>query len=943
MAAADLGRHYGVSCCPCGTYRVKRGNVSTVWTVTDLLRSIALRGQHPAVIVSGADGLTVRTSEALGQGSLAFARGLRQKGIGRAEPIALWAPNSPDWIVVALGVMAAGGVLVPIDDLSDDVQVEAALDCSGARSMFTSSRHLVASGQLLLAKGVAATLVDTSADCDGGEAGWLAVRSDTSQDLPTPGAEDPAVLAWTSGTTGSPKGFFLSYRNIGSNVAALCQLGILGRDDRVLLPLPLHHAYPFVVGMLTPLTIGAPIILPADATGPSIMQALRSGDITTIVGVPRLYEAILAAIKARVASRGPVLRWAWRLLMQLAVAVQRYTGLRPGSIWFAPIRRSIAPRLNYLVSGGAPLARETEQQLEALGWTVLTGYGLAETASLFTGNPPSDRRLASAGKPLAAGEIRISGPDDKGVGEIELRGSSITTGYLNNPEANRTSFTPDGWFRTGDLGFVDRDGFLHVTGRSKEILVLGGGKKVNPEELEQFYGSAPQIREIAVLEEQGMLIAFVRPDPARVRDMGTMNLREGIRVVLAEMAQSLPAYQRLSGFALTDQPLPRTRLGKYRRFLLPGLYRQAVAGGLRREAHELGPEDHALLQDPTANAVWTLLQRRYPEEAVDLDVNLGLDLNLDSFSWMELAITLQDRCGVRLTEADIDAVDSIRDLLIRCKDKQRESHERERAAPAEAVDISHWLAPTGPLLSLLGVLLYTINWCVMRGLFRLRVRGTENVPETGAFVIAPNHASYLDPLVVGAALPLSRLRRVYWAGSVTLLFGTRLRRLFSRVAHVFPVDERHPDAAIAAAVQVLGAGHTAVWFSEGWRSPDGKLQRFLPGIGQVLLRAGAIAVPTYIAGTFKAWPRGRRIPKVAPISVVFGRPNGVDTLRTTGTGRTEEERIADALRERVVALGGPLRTADMPVLEEHANVHQQDTEIRPGTWDSRDANRQTER
>ena len=350
-----------------------------------------------------------------------------------------------------------------------------------------------------------------------------------------------------------------------------------------------------------------------------------------------------------------------------------------------------------------------------------------------------------------------------------------------------------------------------------------------------------------------------------------------------------------------------------------------------------------LLQDPTANTIWTLLRERYPQQAVDLDVNISLDLNLDSFGWMELAITLQDRCGVRLTETDIAAVDTIRDLLVRCRDKQREFPEGEPAASDKAVTISQWLTPTGPFLSFLGLVLYAINWCVMRGLFRLRVRGIQGLPSTGALVITPNHASYLDPLVIAAALPLARLRRVYWAGAVTLLFGTWTRRLFSRAAHVFPVDEHRPDAAIAAAVQVLDAGHAAVWFPEAWRSPDGKLQRFLPGIGQVLLRSGAIAVPTYIAGTFKAWPRGRRIPKIVPITVIFGGASGVDSLSTTGTGRTEEERIADALRQRVLALGGSLCAAKTPVLEEHNNTPRQSAEIRPPTWAEPDVSRQTKR
>ena len=810
----------------------------------------------------------------------------------------LWAPNSPEWIVVALGIMAAGGVLVPIDDLWDESQLEAVLVCSGAKSIFTSARHLAAAGNMLRAKGVAVTLVDAPSSSDDGAPGRTA-----REDLPVPDAEDAAILSWTSGTTGTPKGFFLSYRNIGSNVHALCQLHIISQDDRVLLPLPLHHAYPFVVGMLTPLTIGASLVLPADTTGPAITQALRSGDITTVIGVPRLYEAIIGAIEARIGSHARALRFVWWLLMRAAILAQRSIGVRPGIVWFAGIRRKMAPRLRYLVSGGARLATETAEQLEALGWTVLSGYGLAETASLFTGNRPEDRCLASAGKPLADGEIRIAAPDQEGVGDIELRGSSITTGYLNNPEANQTSFTPDGWFRTGDLGFVDRRGFLHVTGRSKEILVLGGGKKVNPEDLERYYAEAPQIREIAVLEQEGRLVALVQPDPARVREMGTMNLREGIRVTLAERAQGLPEYQRLYGFALTDQSLPRTRLGKYRRFMLPDLYQQALVGGPRREARRLGPEDQTLLQDSTANAVWMFLQERYPQQALDLDVNLSLELNVNSFTWMELTITLQDRLGIRLTEADIVTIDTIRDLLRCCVDKARQPRDGIPAVRAEEDQISLWLTPTGPGLTLLGLLLYAINWFVMRALFRLDVRGIENLPVGGAFVIAPNHASYLDPFAIAAALPLSRLRNLYWAGFVTLLFSTRSRRLFARTAHVFPVDERRPDKAIAAAVQVLDTGHAEVWFPEGWRSPDGQLQRFLPGIGEVLLRSGAAVVPTYVRGTFEAWPRSRRLPRLGRIAVAFGCPDRADALRSAGKGRSDEERVAQALREQVLAMG----------------------------------------
>ena len=870
------------------------------WTIADLLRSVARRGDHPAVIVSGAEGHAVWRGADLARDATALAHGLRAAGIQRGQRIGICAPNSAQWIIAALAIMLAGGVLVAIDDLSDTPQLAAAIDASGAGLVFITAAHLATAGEMLRAKGVATIALDAAQG--GGTPDWPAPRGGGNEELPGSAANDGAVFGWTSGTTGSPKGFLLTHRNIGSNVEALRRLEIVGAGDRVLLPLPLHHAYPFVVGMLTPLAAGATIVLPAGATGPQIMQAMREGDVTAIIGVPRLYEAMLAALRDRVAQRGRAARALWHVMLRLAVWAQRRTGLRPGSVWFAPVRRAIAPHLRYLVSGGARLEIGTEEQLEALGWIVLVGYGLAETASLFTGNPPNERRPGSAGRPLADGEIRINAPDSNGTGEIELRGPSITAGYVNNAEANRAAFTADGWFRTGDIGYVDRAGFLRITGRAKEILVLASGKKIDPEGLERIYGAAPQVREIAVLEERGALVALVAPDPARVREMGTTSLREGIRVALAEAARDLPPHLHLAGFALTDQPLPRTRLGKYRRFLLPPLYRQALAGGPRRAARAPGPDDLALLNDPTASAVWALLRERYPDQALDLDVTFGLDLNIDSFGWMELAIALRERCGVELTAADIAAVETIRDLLRLCVAGQRHGHETASAGPDEGMQADRLLAPSGRLLAGLGVAIYAINWVGMRLLFRLRVVGLDALPPGGAFVITPNHLSYLDPLAVAAALPLSRARRVHWAGADPLMFRTPIRRLFSRAAHVFPVKEQRPDAAIAAALAALAAGDIVVWFPEGWRSPDGTPQRFLPGIGRILLRTGAPAVPVRITGTFEAWPRGRALPRLARVTVAFGRAESAAALSVAAAGHAEDERVANALRDRVLAL-----------------------------------------
>ena len=870
------------------------------WNVGGLLRGLTARGQHPAIISFRPEGSETWDSAKVADKALRLARGLRDAGIGEGERVALWAPNSPVWIVAALAILTAGGVVVPIDDLADAGQLDAALISSAARLIFTTAGHLEVCGDIL--RPVRVILVDEN-ECGGRPAtGWLSLLSERTADLPRPAPETAALLSWTSGTTGSPKAFLLTHRNIATNIEALQKLGIVGPDDRALLPLPLHHAYPFIIGMLTTLTIGIAIVLPGGATGPLLMRAMHEADVTTIIGVPRLYDALWTAIETRVTSRGRVPRLVWRVLLATASIAQRSIGLRLGRLLFAPIRHQVAARLRLLVSGGARLERETEEPLEALGWTVLSGYGLAETASLFTGNRPGARRLGSAGLPLD-GEVRVANPDAERIGDIELRGSSITEGYLDDPDANRAAFTPDGWYRTGDLGFVDRDGFLFVTGRTKEVLVLSGGKKVAPEDLERAYGSAPEIAEMAVLDDKGTLVALVRPDRDKLHDRGATNLRDGIRVILAEKAQGLPSWQRLSGFALTDQPLPRTRLGKYRRFLLPALYTEALAGGARRAAHTLAPQDAALLRDQTAEAVWAFLHERYPDQALDLDVDLALDLNLDSFGWMEISIAFEDRLHIHLSETDIAGIRTIRDLLRLAIERRGGAYALPCEEPAMATDFERWLAPTGGLLTPLAMALYALNWLVMRALFQLRAMGVKELPAAGAFVITSNHVSDLDGLVIAAALPWSRFRRLYWAGDAVRMFSNPLNRVFCRAVHVFPVDAKFPGATLESARRVLQAGHVQVWFPEAWRSPDGRLQRFLPGIGQLLLGSGASAVPTYIAGAFDALPRGRRIPKLRRITVAFGSAEPVEVLRGGGTGRTDEERISTALRDRVAALG----------------------------------------
>jgi long-chain acyl-CoA synthetase len=732
-----------------------------------------------------------------------------------------------------------------------------------------------------------------------GVVSWRILTSERPGSLPDIEADWPAMMVYTSGTTGKPKRFLLNSHQIWANIEALRDSGLVTVGDRILLPLPLHHAYPFIVGLLTPLESGAMVVFPQSVTGHAIVQALRSAHVTIMVGVPRLYAALLTALDATVAARGRLVLAVFHTLLAGCIWLRRYTGWSPGRLVFRELRARMGSNLRLLVSGGAKLDPGVMWRLEGLGWSVRSGYGLAETASVFTANLPGLERLGTEGCALGKGKVRIGHSGDDGVGEIELRGPCVFDRYIENPEADATAFTADRWFRTGDLGYLDKDGFLYVTGRAKETLVLGGGKKVFPEHTERVYEASPFIGEVAVLERSGALVALVVPNLAAIRSRGAARPEDAIRISLAELSARLPPYARVSGFALTRQPLPRTRLGKYRRFLLPALYDRALKHAEPQQPGPIGPEDKALLAEPTTAALWTLLTKRFAQMPITPDSSLQLDLGLDSLGWMALALEIENRLGVHLDESAVNRILTVRDLLHETQAARKPEVPFVEATQKDAL----WLKPRGILPRVIGSILYVITRVVMRVAFRLRVEGAENLPRNGAYIIAANHTSYLDPPSLAAALPWHALRRVYWSADRTLLFSNWVSRFLCRAMRLFPVDQRSPGGALASAMAVLRQGHVLVWFPEGWRSPTGELLSFQPGIGRLLQETDACVVPTYIAGAFESLPRGRRMPRFNRITIRFG-----PVLSGVALGADRPERdwqsIANSLRKRMAELGG---------------------------------------
>ncbi|HUJ02311.1 MAG TPA: AMP-binding protein, partial [Rhizomicrobium sp.] len=651
---------------------------------------MAHRGNAPALIAVRAGALETISFEELAGRVRAFARRLLERGISSGEMVALLAPNGFSWVIARLALSAIGAIAVAIDELATDDEVRGVLAGAGATYILCVSSR--GEGLRKTNPGLGIIPIDEASTIATGGGPALPAISDSA----------PALLAYTSGTTGTPKAIVLTRSNIETNVRALVGSHLVGPGDHVLLPLPLAHVYPLVVGLLAPLGSGAAIVFPEGVTGPQILEAIRLAGVSAIVGVPRLYSALVSGLMARVRSSGLVRRAIFDAVLHLSMFLRR-CGINAGGILFRAIRARFGAKLRLLVSGGAKLEPETLWTLLGLGFDVRCGYGLAETSATFAANMPQEERWESEGKPVG-GRVRIARPDDSGTGEIELKGPQVFSHYLGNEEATRAAFTADGWFKTGDIGRLDRDGFLFVTGRAKDILVLGGGKKADPETLEKIYGASRYIREIAIFEHKGALAALVVPSLEASRAGGAMHLDTAIRIELTSAARALPSYQRLAGFAIVREPLPRTRLGKYRRFLLPAIYERAQARAPHEAAAELSADDKALLEKPAAHRVYDMLVARYPRGPLSLDASPLLDLGIDSLEWISFGLELEDRLNLRLSEAEIGGVVTVRDLL-------KLAARGPAAPPASSRD---WVAPIGIALKSLGGLLYGLDDLIMR-------------------------------------------------------------------------------------------------------------------------------------------------------------------------------------------------------------------------------------
>jgi long-chain acyl-CoA synthetase len=846
--------------------------------------------------------------------------------------VAILADNSATWIAAYLAALRLGAVAVPLDTAYKGPQVHVVLANSGAKLIFATPRYFetaAAGARLSGASPPAVVLLSGAAEgCDGPEA-WDAPRAGVP---PVADVEpgDAAVMLYTSGTTADPKGVVLTHANLEAERAGAFKVVEVTASDAILGVLPLFHALAQMANLLLPLAVGARVVFLETVTSQALVGALAERGITIFACVPQFFYLIHQRVMGEVARKGVVLRVAVRALIGATVWLRDAIGWNPGRIAFGRIHRALGPAMRVLVTGGSRFDAAIGRDLYGLGFTILNAYGLTETSGGATIQRPGDRFTTSVGQPLEGVDVRIDND------EILLRGPIVMREYYGRPDATAEALQ-DGWLRTGDLGRLDDQGRLYITGRKKEIIVLSSGKNLYPEEIEAHYRQSVFIKELCILglarpgePAAERLHAVIVPDEAALREKGKVNVRDLVRFELETLAVQLPAHKRVLTYDVSFEPLPRTTTGKIRRHEVERRVQAAARAatsptpGARTRLSEA---DRAWADSGGRGDDLAALAARLPAAAVRPDANLELDLGLDSMERVELLAFLEQRRG-RSVSAEVRAtIFTVRQLIDAVIDAPARGGAGGTGATEASADLA-WDAllatpPEGDLLASLGrpkrvraAVLYTAlqaGALVARVLLRLRTSGLEHLPASGPFLVSPNHQAYLDGFFVAAALPYRHVRRLFMVGAAEY-FESRLMRRLADAVNIVPVDpDRHLVTAMRAGAAGLGMNKVLMLFPEGERSIDGELKAFRKGAAILSAHTGAPIVPVALDGLYELWPRGRPfnwrglLPwRAAPVTIRFGAPIRVDRADYAGGTAALKAAVARMFAEiRPAATAGP--------------------------------------
>ena len=840
---------------------------------------------------------------------------LRQEGVKFGDRVALIGENHPKWAIAYLGTLMIGAVIVPLDPHGEPDTITNFLVNSEAKVAFLSPDQIkhFAKVEEKLGRTISKVVWNLDEDAAGFEhfEDWAATEfpAEFAAETPPARGDDIAVLMYTSGTTGTPKGVPLTHGNIVAELEGVNLVINLSDKDKILSLLPLFHAYLQIVNMWIATTYGCEVGYLKELTPDELSKAMKDFKPTILTTVPRLWYLFHKKIFDGVKAKPGVVQRLFKVMLAANGVLRDTLGVNLGRKMFGAVHDGFGGSLRVAISAGSRFDEDVALDFHRLGFTILQGYGLTETSGAATATYENDNRVGSVGKPMQGIEIKINEPDKDGVGEVFIKGPMVFKGYYQNPEANAEAFTDDGFFRSGDLGKLV-DGHLYIVGRGKDVIVLPSGKNVHPEDLEVHYLKCPLVAELAIIgiadESEGRdgaekLAAVVVPDFEYLKQAKIANSKEAIRHSLDTLGRELPEYWRVRDYIIRQEILPRTATRKIKRFQLK---KEIESGEVTTEAKEskaweLSSGDELLLQTPTAKAVIAAIRQNAKDgDVIHPSMSLELDLGLDSLARAETFASLEQAFS---TEFDGDEAATA--LTVANVIELVNKHGGETAEIA-SVDLN-WgtivretddkfpevegLLQNRPLFGPVAFVIYKFFWLLFKVFLRLEVTGKENLnvgtqaaslpPDSGgrnarvpSFIIAPNHQSFLDPFVICSNYPYALFKNIFHVGA-SEFFNNGVTRYIAKLLNVVPVN---PDTELMRAMKAgaIGLRHGKILniYPEGERGFDGELHGFKKGAAILAAELDVPIVPIAIDGLYKVWPRNSWRIRPAKVKMMIGKP-----------------------------------------------------------------------
>jgi long-chain acyl-CoA synthetase len=670
--------------------------------------------------------------------------------------------------------------------------------------------------------------------------------------------EKTAVIIYTSGTTGSPKGVMLSFKNLLANMKAVTEDVEIFREDRqVLVLLPLHHIFPLAGSMMASLYIGSSMVLAPSMQSSDLLETLKNNNVAIMIGVPRLYELLYKGIKAKLEAS-----FIGKIFYKI---VKLSNSKKLGRKIFKKVHEGFGGHLEFMVAGGAALNKDVGGFFKTLGFEVLEGFGMTEAAPMITFTRPGKMKIGSPGQVLPGTEVEIRD------GEIVAKGDNVMKGYYKRPEET-AEVLKDGWLHTGDLGRFDKKGFLFITGRKKEIIILPNGKNVNPVNLEmKLESSSDAISEAGVFLHNEMLHAAILPDFKFFAEKDIKSPEQYFREsVLPEFNKITTSYKRIMKFTIVKEELPRTRLGKLQRFKL-------------NELVENPQKKKTKTKDPACEEYKVV--KSFIEKETDMDIspedNLQFDIGMDSLGKISLIDFVDKSFGVKIDENKLLHFPTIRSMVEYIKDNKI-FHKVESINWSETLKekVHVKLPKTWPTQN---IIKHMAN-VVFRVYFKMKGDGVKNLP-AGPCIIAPNHQSYFDGLFVAIFLKNKIFNATYFYAKKKHIKNKFLDFLAKRNNVIVMDLNNELKESIQKMAEVLKQGKKIIIFPEGTRTKTGDIGDFKKTFAILSKELDIPVIPVAIDGAYKALPRGSRFPRpftkiqVEFLNAVYPETYTTDSLR----------------------------------------------------------------